>query len=62
MKHWSLNMQRPHFGAYGRFSLVNASVDYGAADALSEWPGWFSVTLALLGFSATLTYWPQAKS
>lgn len=61
MKHWSLNLYPPHLGAFGRFSLVNLSVDYGSSDVLTDVKGWFSIQLALLGFSATLTYWPQAK-
>lgn len=57
MKHWSINLYRPQFDQYGRFSLVNAQLDWGRADA--NYDGWLTLTLCVFGFSVVATYWPE---
>lgn len=57
MKRLSLNVHRPHLGPIGRFSLIGAKVDWCCHDDLSDLGGWVSLQVALLGFSACLTWW-----
>lgn len=61
MKHWSLNLYPPLLGPFGRFSLANAQVDWGRSDMLSHTKGWLTITFALFGFSAVITYWPMRE-
>lgn len=52
--HFSLTAWRPY---PGEFWLIRADADWCALGGM----GWCGVTLALLGFTACLTYWPGGK-
>lgn len=63
--HFSLNAWHP-FGD-SQFWLIRVDADWSLADSVrvgsEEFPyrGWFAVTVALLGFGASLTFWPESK-
>ncbi|MUV13565.1 hypothetical protein [Noviluteimonas gilva] len=60
MKRWSLNVHAPRLGHFGTFSLIGLKWNWCRYDAPSNLGGWVSVQVALLGFSAALTYWRGA--
>lgn len=58
MRRVSIRFDRPHFDSIGRFQPLNTQVSWVIPN---EWTdGWVSVQVALLGFSAALTYWRTA--
>ncbi|WP_161786924.1 hypothetical protein [Noviluteimonas dokdonensis] len=52
---WKLNAHAPRFGHWGRIPLIGLKLEWmRAADDVG---GWVSLQAALLGFSASLTWW-----